>query len=86
MKKLPTTIEPRMLTEQQVITYINRHEPWKLPNFPKKHPVLKKWDRHDIDEWIDATGYRGVSETGSQRLLRETIASGEGASATPHRK
>lgn len=64
MKNQP--IQPRMMTEQEVCEYLRRSDDYlrKIKadhTFPARHPLLKLYDRQEIDEWVDRTAGKAVS-------------------------
>ncbi len=56
-------LQPRMMTMEQVCQYLGRSDDYvrKLAGFPKKHPVVKLYDRAAIDEWVDQTAGRALT-------------------------
>lgn len=66
------TIQPRMMTWEQVEEYLGRSDDFLRgkDGFPDRHPVLKLYDKQAIDEWIDQTA--GKALTYEDILLRRS--------------
>jgi hypothetical protein len=77
-------LEPRMLTAIQVAAYLGWAETTfhdRLPalsdaGFPKRDPIIAKFDRVLIDKWLDRRGGIGGSENVDREKWKEAARNG----------